>query len=119
MAALEASSSATAQQFSEKEVELEKISKEFESYKLRAQSVLKQSKDQQVWSRSLEQKFSTYVSLQVEKEAAKKQEEIFAMEKLNDALNEKLKSLSMEVCLLAIPIENFVWGVPEWFLYRN
>ena len=45
---MEASSSATAQQFSEKEVELEKISKEFESYKLRAQSVLKQSKDQQV-----------------------------------------------------------------------
>ena len=41
-------------------------------------------------------------SLQVEREAAKKQEEIFAMEKLNDALNEKLKSLSMEVCLLAI-----------------
>jgi len=80
VAALEASSSATAQQFSEKEVELEKISKEFESYKLRAQSVLKQSKDQQV-----------------EREAAKKQEEIFAMEKLNDALNEKLKSLSMEV----------------------
>ena len=47
-------------------------------------------------------------SLQVEREAAKKQEEIFAMEKLNDALNEKLKSLSMEVCLLANPIENFV-----------
>ena len=41
----------------------------------------------------------------MEREAAKKQEEIFAMEKLNDALNEKLKSLSMEVCLLAIPIE--------------
>ena len=44
----------------------------------------------------------------MEREAAKKQEEIFAMEKLNDALNEKLKSLSMEVCLLATPIENFV-----------
>merc|ERR1711971_1230661 len=34
---------------------------------------------------------------QVEREAAKKQEELFAMEKLNDDLNEKLKSLSMEV----------------------
>ena len=44
------------------------------------------------------------LSLQVEREAAKKQEEIFAMEKLNDALNEKLKSLSMEVCLPATPI---------------
>ena len=41
----------------------------------------------------------------MEREAAKKQEEIFAMEKLNDALNEKLKSLSMEVCLPANPIE--------------
>ena len=48
------------------------------------------------------------LSLQVEREAAKKQEEIFAMEKLNDALNEKLKSLSMEVCVLATSIENFV-----------
>ena len=43
-------------------------------------------------------------SLQVEREAAKKQEEIFAMEKLNDALNEKLKSLSMEVCLPATQV---------------
>ena len=42
----------------------------------------------------------------MEREAAKKQEEIFAMEKLNDALNEKLKSLSMEVCLLANPNKN-------------
>ena len=38
----------------------------------------------------------------MEREAAKKQEEIFAMEKLNDALNEKLKSLSMEVCFLQL-----------------
>ena len=41
----------------------------------------------------------TALSNQVEREAAKKQEELFAMEKLNDALNEKLKSLSMEVCV--------------------
>ena len=34
---------------------------------------------------------------QAEREAAKKQEELFAMEKLNDALNEKLKSLSRRV----------------------
>merc|ERR1719234_1005626 len=80
VAALEASNSATSQQLSEREVEAVRLSKEFDNYKLRAQSVLKQSKDQQV-----------------EREAAKKQEELFAMEKLNDALNEKLKSLSMEV----------------------
>jgi len=80
VAALEASNSATAQQLSEREGEAERLSKEFDNYKLRAQSVLKQSKDQQV-----------------EREAAKKQEELFAMEKLNDALNEKLKTLSMEV----------------------
>ena len=44
---------------------------------------------------------------QVEREAAKKQEELFAMEKLNDALNEKLKSLSMEVCKLTLPTNGF------------
>ena len=43
-----------------------------------------------------------FVHLKVEREAAKKQEELFAMEKLNDALNEKLKSLSMEVCISLI-----------------
>ena len=48
MAALEASNSATSQQLSEREVEAERLSKEFDNYKLRAQSVLKQSKDQQV-----------------------------------------------------------------------
>ena len=48
VAALEASNSATAQQLSEKETEAERLSKEFDNYKLRAQSVLKQSKDQQV-----------------------------------------------------------------------
>ena len=48
MAALEASNAATAQQLSEREVEAERLSKEFDNYKLRAQSVLKQSKDQQV-----------------------------------------------------------------------
>ena len=45
---MEASNSATAQQLSEREVEAERLSKEFDNYKLRAQSVLKQSKDQQV-----------------------------------------------------------------------
>ena len=44
---------------------------------------------------------------QVEREAAKKQEELFAMEKLNDALNEKLKSLSMEVCTVTLLINEF------------
>ena len=43
----------------------------------------------------------------MEREAAKKQEELFAMEKLNDALNEKLKSLSMEVCTVTLPINEF------------
>ena len=43
----------------------------------------------------------------MEREAAKKQEELFAMEKLNDALNEKLKSLSMEVCKFTVPINEF------------
>merc|ERR1719341_2004490 len=47
VAALEASNSATAQQLSERAGEAERLSKEFENYKLRAQSVLKQSKDQQ------------------------------------------------------------------------
>ena len=51
VAALEASNSATAQQLSEKETEAERLSKEFDNYKLRAQSVLKQSKDQQVRSK--------------------------------------------------------------------
>ena len=45
---MEASNTATAQQLSEREVEAERLSKEFDNYKLRAQSVLKQSKDQQV-----------------------------------------------------------------------
>ena len=45
---MEASNSATAQQLSERAGEAERLSKEFENYKLRAQSVLKQSKDQQV-----------------------------------------------------------------------
>ena len=45
---MEASNSATSQQLSEREVEAERLSKEFDNYKLRAQSVLKQSKDQQV-----------------------------------------------------------------------
>jgi hypothetical protein len=80
VAALEASGAATARQLQEREVEVERLAREYENYKLRAQSVLKQSKDQQV-----------------ELEASKKQEEIFAMEKLNDALNDKLKSLSLEV----------------------
>ena len=48
MAALEASNSATTQQLSVREGEAERLSKEFENYKLRAQSVLKQSKEQQV-----------------------------------------------------------------------
>lgn len=51
VAALEASNSATTQQLSEKETEAERLSKEFDNYKLRAQSVLKQSKDQQVRSK--------------------------------------------------------------------
>ena len=43
----------------------------------------------------------------MEREAAKKQEELFAMEKLNDALNEKLKSLSMEVCEFTTSITEY------------
>ena len=43
----------------------------------------------------------------MEREAAKKQEELFAMEKLNDALNEKLKSLSMEVCGFNVSIYEY------------
>ena len=49
----------------------------------------------------------TALSNQVEREAAKKQEELFAMEKLNDALNEKLKSLSMEVCEFSTSINEY------------
>ena len=43
----------------------------------------------------------------MEREAAKKQEELFAMEKLNDALNEKLKTLSMEVCEFSTSINEY------------
>jgi len=62
----------------EREEELERLRKEFESYKVRAQSVLKQAKD------NVNQEDRT-----------KKKDEILAMEKMNDALQDKIRSLSL------------------------
>ena len=67
------------------EAELSQVKKEFENYKLRAQSVLKQSKEK--------------VN---EEETNKKKEDMFALEKMNDALNEKLKSFSVELRTLTV-----------------
>ena len=67
------------------EAELTRVTKEFENYKLRAQSVLKQSQEKGN-----------------EEQVKKKQEEIFALEKMNDALNDKLKSVGVELRTLTI-----------------
>jgi len=80
VSALEANLFAKTQGLDFKDKEFIKVSKEFENYKLRAQSVLKQSKDKAF-----------------EEESKKKQDDLFAMEKMNDALNDKLKSLSLEI----------------------
>eukprot|EP00090_Calanus_glacialis_P045684 TRINITY_DN8648_c0_g1_i2.p1 TRINITY_DN8648_c0_g1~~TRINITY_DN8648_c0_g1_i2.p1 ORF type:complete len:964 (+),score=348.99 TRINITY_DN8648_c0_g1_i2:67-2892(+) len=80
VSALEANLFAKTQSLDFKDKEFIKVSKEFENYKLRAQSVLKQSKDKAF-----------------EEESKKKQDDLFAMEKMNDALNDKLKSLSLEI----------------------
>ena len=68
-----------------KEQELMTVSKEFEQYKLRAQSVLKQTKE-----------------IVQDEESRKRQEDIFALEKMNDALNDKLKTFSTELKTLSI-----------------
>jgi chromosome segregation ATPase len=80
VSALEANLTAKSQSLDFKENEYMKVSKEFENYKLRAQSVLKQSKDKAS-----------------EEETKKKQDDLFAMEKMNDALNDKIKSMSLEI----------------------
>eukprot|EP00092_Neocalanus_flemingeri_P096298 GFUD01122575.1.p1 GENE.GFUD01122575.1~~GFUD01122575.1.p1 ORF type:complete len:1513 (+),score=587.82 GFUD01122575.1:87-4625(+) len=85
VSALESNLVAKTQNLDSKEKDLNKVSKEFDNYKLRAQSVLKQSKDKAS-----------------EEESSKKQEDLFAMEKLNDALNDKLKSLSLEIRTISI-----------------
>ena len=78
--ALEARGSATARALAEREEEVARVEREFEGYKLRAQSVLKQSRE-----------------AQGEQEEARRRQEVTAVEQLNDALNDKLKSLSLEV----------------------
>jgi len=80
VAALEANLAARSQSLKFKENEFNTVSKEFENYKLRAQSVLKQSKDKAS-----------------EEESKKKQDDLFALEKMNDALNDKIKSMSLEI----------------------
>jgi len=80
VSALEANLAAKSQSLNFKDNEFTKVSKEFENYKLRAQSVLKQSKDK------------TF-----EEESKKKQEDMFALEKMNDALNDKMKTMSLEI----------------------
>ena len=85
ISALESSVQTKSLALESKETELSQVNKEFENYKLRAQSVLKQSKEK--------------VN---EEEAKKKQDDIIALDKMNDALNEKLKSLSVELRTLTI-----------------
>jgi len=80
VSALEGNLIAKTQNLDSKEKDFNLVSKEFENYKLRAQSVLKQSKDKTS-----------------EEDTRKKQEDLFAMEKMNDALNDKLKSFSLEI----------------------
>ena len=83
--ALESSVQVKSQNLDNKESELSQVKKEFENYKLRAQSVLKQSKEKVD-----------------EENTRKKKEDIFTLEKMNDALNEKLKSLSVELRTLTV-----------------
>ena len=78
---LETNLNTTAQKLDDKEQEIVKISSEFDKYKTRAQSVLKQSKDK----------------TNPEEEMRKKREDIFSLEKMNDLLNEKLKSVGLEI----------------------
>ena len=85
ISALESSVQIKSQNLESQESELSQVKKEFENYKLRAQSVLKQSKEK--------------VN---EEESSKKKEDIFALEKMNDALNEKLKSLNVELRTLTV-----------------
>ena len=85
ISALECSVQIKSQNLEYNEAELSQIKKEFENYKLRAQSVLKQSKEK--------------VN---EEETNKKKEDFVALEKINDALNEKLKSLSIELRTLTV-----------------
>jgi len=81
IATLETNLNTTAQKLDDKEQEIVKISSEFDKYKTRAQSVLKQSKDK----------------TNPEEEMRKKREDIFSLEKMNDLLNEKLKSVGLEI----------------------
>ena len=83
--ALESSVQIKSQNLDNKESEFSQVKKEFENYKLRAQSVLKQSKEKVD-----------------EENTRKKKEDIFTLEKMNDALNEKLKSLSVELRTLTV-----------------
>ena len=85
ISALETNMQLKNQNLEARDKELSQVNKEFENYKLRAQSVLKQSKE----------KDSEEVS-------KRKQDDIFALEKMNDALNEKLKSLGVELRTLTI-----------------
>ena len=85
ISALETNLQLKNQNLEARDKELNQVNKEFENYKLRAQSVLKQSKE----------KDSEEVS-------KRKQDDIFALEKMNDALNEKLKSLGVELRTLTI-----------------
>lgn len=85
VSALESSLQAKNQNIDIKDKELTQVKKDYENYKLRAQSVLKQSKEKVQ-----------------EEDVKKKQEDIFALEKMNDALNDKLKNLSGELRTLTI-----------------
>ena len=76
---MEANLAAKSQSLKFKENGFILVSKEFENYKLRTQSILKQSKDKTS-----------------EKETKKKENDLFALEKINDVLNDKIKSMSLK-----------------------
>ena len=60
---------------------MEKLRREFDGYKVRAQSVLKQANERS----------------EQEEQRRQNQEEINAVQKINDALNEKLMGLVLEI----------------------
>ena len=87
---MEANLAAKSQSLKFKENGFILVSKEFENYKLRTQSILKQSKDKTS-----------------EKETKKKENDLFALEKINDVLNDKIKSMSLK--FRTVSMKRNVW----------
>ena len=87
---MEANLAAKSQSLKFKENGFILVSKEFENYKLRTQSILKQSKDKTS-----------------EKETKKKENDLFALEEINDVLNDKIKSMSLK--FRTVSMKRNVW----------